>query len=106
VNQWLTSRKRAAGSNLADKGRYAARELCREGRSTPKPVNRAGQEAMVTVCGVAVAMLPGQSWTPPWSIDSVVNVGTISGCPVLRPARSQVGRFVADCGPGDGAEVP
>ena len=60
----------------------------------------------MTVCGVAVAMLPGQSWAPPWSIDSLVNVGTISGRPVLRPAGSEVGRFVADCGLGDGAEVP
>jgi len=29
-------------------------------RSTPKPVPAAGGEAMVKVCGVAVAMLPGQ----------------------------------------------
>ena len=27
-------------------------------------------EATVKACGVAVAMLPGQSWVPPWSIDS------------------------------------
>lgn len=84
----------------------AARDLCREVRSTPKPVDCAGGEATVTVCGVAVAMPPGQSWVPTWSIDSLVNVGTISGCPLFRSARPEAGRFVADCGPGDGAEVP
>jgi hypothetical protein len=31
---------------------------------------RAGGEATVKVCGVAVVMLPGQSWVPAWSIDS------------------------------------
>jgi hypothetical protein len=62
VNQWLKFRKRAAGSNLVDRGRYAVRDLCREVRSTPKPVDCAGQEATVKGCGVGVAMLPGQSW--------------------------------------------
>jgi hypothetical protein len=59
VNQWLKSRKRAAGSNLVDRGRCAVRDLCREVRSTPKSVNCVGEEAMVKACGVAVAMLPG-----------------------------------------------
>jgi hypothetical protein len=27
-------------------------------------------EVTVKVCGVAVAMLPGQSWVPDWPIDS------------------------------------
>jgi len=27
VNQWMTSRKRGAGSNLVDRGRYAVRDL-------------------------------------------------------------------------------
>ena len=62
VNQWLKSRKRGAGSNLVDRGRCAVRDLCREVRSTPKPVDCVGGEATVKVCGVAVAMLPGQSW--------------------------------------------
>lgn len=70
MNQWWKFRKRAAGSNLVDRGRCAVRGLCREVRSTPKPVNGAGQEATVKVCGVGVAMLPGQSWSPTWSIDS------------------------------------
>ena len=106
MNQWWKFRKRGAGSNLVDRGRCAVRGLCREVRSTPKPVNRAGEEATVKVCSVSVAMLPGQSWSPTWSIDFLVNVGTISGRPLFRLARSEMGRFVASCGPGDGAEVP
>jgi hypothetical protein len=62
VNQWLKSRKRGAGSNLVDRGRCAVRDLCREVRSTPKPVDGVGGEATVKDCGVGVAMLPGQSW--------------------------------------------
>jgi hypothetical protein len=106
VNQWLKSRKRGAGSNLVDGGRCAVRDLCREVRSTPKPVDCAGQEATVKVCGVGVAMLPGQSWVTYLVDRFLVNVGTVSGRPVFWPARSEVGRFVANCGPGDGAEVP
>ncbi len=62
MNQWLKSRKRAAGSNLVDRGRCAVRDLGREAESTPEPVDCAGEEATVKICGVAVAMLPGQSW--------------------------------------------
>jgi hypothetical protein len=38
--------------------------ICLLGGSTSKPAWRVGGEAMVKVCGVAVAMLPGQSWVP------------------------------------------
>jgi hypothetical protein len=63
VNQWLKSRKRGAGSNLVDRGRYAVRDLHPVGMgSTPKPVDCVGGEATVKGCGVGVAMLPGQSW--------------------------------------------
>ena len=41
----------------------------------------AGREATVKVCGVAVAMLQGHSWTPTPSNGSTVNVGTISAVP-------------------------
>ncbi len=34
-------------------------------RGTPWPVEVAGREATVKVCGVAVAMLQGHSWAPP-----------------------------------------
>jgi hypothetical protein len=62
VNQWLKSGKRGAGSNLVDTGRCAVRDLSWEARSTPEPVDCAGEEATVKVCGVGVATLPGQSW--------------------------------------------
>jgi hypothetical protein len=29
---------------------------------TPKPVKSAGEEAMLKVCGVGMAKLPGHSW--------------------------------------------
>jgi hypothetical protein len=100
VNQWLKSRKRGAGSNLVDRGRCAVRDLHPVGMgSTPKPVDGAGGEATVRVCGVGVARLLGQSWAPLWSIDFLVNVGTVSGCPLCWPAGSGMGRFVANCGP-------
>jgi len=50
---------------------------------TPWLGDVAGQEATVNVCGVAVAMLQGHSWTPPPSKGSRVNVGTISSVPIL-----------------------
>jgi hypothetical protein len=103
VNQWLKSRKRAAGSNLVDRGRYAVRDLHPVGMgSTPKPVDCVGGEATVKGCGVGVGCCRDKAGSPTWSIDFLVNVGTISGCPVLRPARSEVGRFVVNCGPGMG----
>ncbi len=48
------------------------------------PVDVAGREATVKVCGVAVAMLGGHSWTPILSNGWEVNVGTIP--PVPLPA--------------------
>jgi hypothetical protein len=59
-NQWLKPRKSSTGSNLADMGRGAVRDLGCEAGSTPVPVGFAGEEATVKACGVAVAMLPGQ----------------------------------------------
>jgi hypothetical protein len=65
------------------------------------------REATVTCCGVAVAMPQGQSWAPPSSSESTVNVGTV---PVLARFHapgvavrvgSIVGRSVRD-----GAEPP
>jgi hypothetical protein len=58
-NHCLTPRKVALGSNLMNMGRDAARghRLC--GWPTPKPGWRSGEEAMMKVCGVVMAMLPG-----------------------------------------------
>ena len=53
---------------------------------TPWLVNVAGREATVKACGVAVAMLQGQSWAPTPSNGSTVNVGTIPAVP--SPASS------------------
>ena len=55
----------------------------------------AGPEATVNVCGVAVAIPQGHSWTPPLSNGSKVNVGTIST--VLYPAGSQLVGGKARC---------
>jgi hypothetical protein len=47
-------------SNLVDMGRCAVHKAAAEGRVlTPEPFSSVGEEAMVKVCGVAVAMLPG-----------------------------------------------
>ena len=50
-------------------------------RGTLGSVSLAGSEATVKACGVAVAMLQGQSWAPTPSNGSRVNVGTISAVP-------------------------
>jgi hypothetical protein len=63
-NQWSNPRKARTGSNLADMGRIAVHARARSARATPKPVNRAGGEAMRKACGVLMAMLPGKSWAP------------------------------------------
>jgi len=60
----------STGSNLVDMGRGAVRDRRDGWRSTPKPGSFAGEEATVKVCGVAVAMLPGQSWASPSSIGT------------------------------------
>jgi hypothetical protein len=55
---------------------------------TPGSVSLAVSEATVNVCGVAVAMLQGQSWAPTPSSGLRVNVGTISAVPF--PVSSQL----------------
>jgi hypothetical protein len=59
-NQCLKPRKSSTGSNLADMGRDAVRDLRCQAGSTLALVGFAGEEATVKDCGVAVAMLPGQ----------------------------------------------
>ena len=70
VNQRVKPRNGASGSNLADMGRDAVRDLLRGGGSTPEPVLADGEEATLKACGVGVAMLPGYSWTPTWPNDA------------------------------------
>jgi hypothetical protein len=62
-NQWSNPLKARTGSNLVDMGRIAA-HVPALARTTPSPVNRAGQEAMEKVCGVPMARLQGKSWAP------------------------------------------
>ena len=61
-NQWWNPLKWNVGSNLADRGRSAARVAC--GRRLRVGLGLAAAEATVKVCGVAVARLQGKSWTP------------------------------------------
>jgi hypothetical protein len=106
VNQWLKSRKRGAGSNLVDRGRCAARDLCREVRSTPKPVDCAGGEATVKACGVGVAMLPGQSWVA-YLVDRFLGErGNHPWLPCLPASRVGGGQVRCQLWTGEGAEVP
>jgi hypothetical protein len=64
-------------------------------RGTLWPVRLAGREATVKVCGVAVAMLQGQSWAPTPSNGLRVNVGTIPAVPSRPAACWSAGRSVA-----------
>ena len=57
-------------------------------RATPGLDYVAGREATVKVCGVAVAMLQGHSWSPIPSNGQGVNVGTTSAVP--SPASRQL----------------
>ena len=70
-------------------GRIAAHAPVKFARATPKPVDRAGGEAMRKACGVLMAMLPGKSWAPHPPIGQAVNVGTVLGLP--SPPASQAG---------------
>ncbi len=63
-NQRLNaSQEQTTSSNLMDVGWAAARTRALAWR-TPWLVNVVGREAMVKVCGVAVARLQGHSWSP------------------------------------------
>ena len=69
-NQWLNPLKSRTGSNLADMGRDAVRDLPRGCGSTPEPVLADGEEAALKACGVGAVMLPGYSWAPAWPNDA------------------------------------
>jgi hypothetical protein len=61
-------------------------------QETPGSGYVADREAMVKVCGVAVAMLQGHSWAPIPSNGWRVNVGTILLAPPCSPARVAGGK--------------
>jgi hypothetical protein len=93
-NQWSNPLKWNAGSNLVDMGRSAVHTRVEMAWVTLGSVlGLAGSEATVKVCGVAVARLQGQSWTPIPSTGHVVNVGTIPGSP--SPPAVQAGDGLA-----------
>jgi hypothetical protein len=98
VNQRLKLRNVSTGSNLVDVGRFAVRGSYEADGPTPKPYESVGEEAMLKACGVGVAMLPGYSWAPTRSIESVMNVGTVVAYTVSSAAGLGVGRV--RCRPG------
>ena len=60
MNRWLKPVSELPGSNLADRGRGAARDpriLRLPWGSTPKPSETVGHEATLNACGAGVAML-------------------------------------------------
>lgn len=68
VNQWQNPLKYGTGSNLTDVGRAAVRvDLDLRGRRLHQRLFAPAVEATVTVCGVTVARLQGQSWASPSS---------------------------------------
>jgi hypothetical protein len=72
VNQWWNPLKKVTGSNLVDVGRAAAHahHASKFGVSdSVAGVHFTGAEATGKVCGVPVARLQGNSWTPPPSTD-------------------------------------
>jgi len=93
-NQWWNPLKARTGSNLADVGRTAVHARVRSIRATPKPVNWAGGEATMKVCGVVVAMLQGKSWAPHPSNGQQRTWEPSWGLPSPRPARPGTGRLV------------
>jgi hypothetical protein len=108
VNQWLRSRKFCADSNLADMGQFAARDHGLVPGQLRSRTAAVGGEATLNACGVGVAMLSGYSWAPTWSIDNMVNVGTIRSRPTLRtpsPRRGQARCRLLAAGWGGGLVV-
>ena len=64
MNQWLNPLKRDASSKLMDMGWTAAHVDLTTGKTTPTSVSDADHEATVNACGVAVARLQRNSWSP------------------------------------------
>jgi hypothetical protein len=78
------------------------------GWSTPKPVDSAGEEVTLKVCGVGVAMLSGHELGASLVDRSAVNVGTVrgrSGVPVRQTGRGQVRRRLRAAGRDGGLVV-
>jgi hypothetical protein len=96
VNQWQSPVSGVPAPNLADMGRSAARahRSCHGGRLR-KPGEIAGAEAVVKVCGVAMARLPGHSWAPTSTTGRMSERGNRLGSPswlAIQVASGQVRR--------------
>jgi len=74
------SSRESTSSNLADLG-WAAARIRALVRRTLGPVSVVGREATRKACGVLVARLQGQSWSPNPTSGTRVNVGTIPAAP-------------------------
>jgi hypothetical protein len=82
-NQRLkASQSNTTSSNLADVG-WAAVRTRLVGGELLGPVDVAGREATMNVCGVVVAKRQGHSWAPTWTSGHAVNVGTVPAVPYL-----------------------
>ena len=82
VNQWQSPVSGVPALNLADMGRSAARaRRADRGGRLRMPEEIAGPEAMVKVCGVAMARLPGHSWSPTSSTGRMSERGNRLGSP-------------------------
>src|SRR5207302_2584078 len=96
VNQWQSPVSGVPAPNLADMGRSAARAH-RSGRGgrLRMPGEIAGTEAMVKVCDVAMARLPGHSWAPTSTTGRMSERGNRLGSPswlAIQLASGQVRR--------------
>jgi hypothetical protein len=95
-------------SNLADLGWAAARTRPMRVGELLGPVDVAGREATMKVCGVVVAMRQGHSWAPPWTSGHAVNVGTVPAVPhplVFGPVGGKARRRLMASGRGGGLVV-
>ena len=95
MNQWQSPVSGVPAPNLADGPVSSARPPIRSWWATPKPGEIAGPEAMVKVCGVAMARLPGHSWAPTSSTGRMSERGNRLGSPswlAIQVASGQVRR--------------
>jgi hypothetical protein len=82
VNQWQSPVSGVPAPNLADMGRSAARaHRADRGGRLRMPGEIAGPEVMVKVCGVAMARLPGHSWSPTSTTGRMSERGNRLGSP-------------------------
>ena len=96
MNQWQSPVSGVPAPNLADMGRSAAHaHRADRGERLRMPGEIAGTEAMVKICGVAMARLPGHSWSPTSTTGRMSERGNRLGSPswlAIQVASGQVRR--------------